>query len=175
MRSAWTWGFTTPDIIRYYMGEYSQIFGRGLIVEAGASQARPYRSSTNLLSGNAPRTYPESVEATGEDSVIALYTMASGAIVQLSYVGGGRGSQGWNGVSMVAGELCMPPENATAIQSCCVWEGRELKGKEILSLLPQFELNEITERFFGKGGVEYEPPADAASAAFAVGRQTSSH
>jgi predicted dehydrogenase len=47
-------------------------------------------------------------------------------------------------------------------------EGQELKGKEILSLLPQFELNEITERLFGKGGVEYEPPADAAVSAFVV-------
>ena len=47
-------------------------------------------------------------------------------------------------------------------------EGQELRGKEILSLLPQFELNEITERLFGKGGVEYEPPADAAVSAFVV-------
>jgi predicted dehydrogenase len=160
-------GVHYADIIRYYMGEYSQIFGQGLIVEP--VRRKPDHTDHPLISyRERAKTYPETVEATGEDSVIALYTMESGAVVQLSYVGGGRGSQGWErSVHGRWGAVYAPGErngNPVVLRL----EGRELKGKEILSLLPQFELNEITERFFGKQGVEYEPPADAALAAFAV-------
>jgi hypothetical protein len=33
-----------------------------------------------------------------------------------------------------------------------------LRGKEIVPLLPRFRLNEITERLFGQGAVEYDLP-----------------
>ena len=160
-------GVHYADIIRYYMGEYSGIFGRGLIVEP--VRRKPDHADHPLISyRERVKSYPDSVEATGEDSVIALYTMESGAIVQLSYVGGGRGSQGWErSVHGRWGAVYAPGErngNPVVLRL----EGRELKGKEILSLLPQFELNEITERFFGKGGVEYEPPVDAPEPGIAV-------
>ena len=35
-------------------------------------------------------------------------------------------------------------------------EGKELHGKEILPLLPGFQMNEITERLFGRNTVQYE-------------------
>ena len=160
-------GVHYADIIRYYMGEYSEIFGRGLIVEP--VRRKPDHADHPLISyRERAKTYPETVEATGEDSVIALYTMASGAVVQLSYVGGGRGSQGWErSVHGRFGAVYAPGErNGRPV--VLRLEGKELKGKEILPLLPQFELNEITERLFGKQGVEYEPPVDADHAVFAV-------
>ena len=40
-----------------------------------------------------------------------------------------------------------------------ILEGRELVGQEILELVPGFELNEITERLFGKRAVDYDMPA----------------
>ena len=160
-------GVHYADIIRYYMGEYSQIFGRGLIVEP--VRRKPDHADHPLISyRERAKTYPETVEATGEDSVIALYTMASGAVVQLSYVGGGRGSQGWERSVHGRWGAVYAPGDRNGNPVVLRLEGRELKGKEILPLLPQFELNEITERFFGKGGVEYEPPADAPDPGIAV-------
>ena len=160
-------GVHYADIIRYYMGEYSQIFGRGLIVEP--VRRKPDHADHPLISyRERVKTYPETVEATGEDSVIALYTMASGAVVQLSYVGGGRGSQGWERSVHGRWGAVYAPGDRNGRPVVLRLEGRELKGKEILSLLPQFELNEITERFFGKRGVEYEPPADAPDPGIAV-------
>ncbi len=160
-------GVHYADIIRYYMGEYSQIFGRGLIVEP--VRRKPDHADHPLISyRERAKSYPEAVEATGEDSVIALYTMESGAIVQLSYVGGGRGSQGWERSVHGRWGAVYAPGDRNGNPVVLRLEGRELKGKEILTLLPQFELNEITERLFGKGGVEYEPPADTAIAAFVV-------
>ena len=47
-------------------------------------------------------------------------------------------------------------------------EGRELQGREILSLLPDFHLDEITERLFGADGVEYEMPTNVPHPGFAI-------
>ena len=47
-------------------------------------------------------------------------------------------------------------------------EGRELKGKEILPLVPDFHLDEITARLFGADGVEYEMPVDVPHPGYAV-------
>ena len=160
-------GVHYADIIQYYMGEYDQIFGRGLIVEP--VRRKPDHANHPLVSyRERAKTYPETVEATGEDSVIALYTMESGAIVQLTYVGGGRGSQGWE--RSVHGRLgaVYAPGERNGRPVVLRLEGRELKGREILSLLPNFQLDEITERLFGRQGVEYGLPADASHAVFAV-------
>ncbi len=82
------------DIVQYYLGEFDQIYGRGLIVEP--IRRRPRDHGLPLESYRERfKTFPESIEATGEDSVIALYRMKSGAMVQFAYVAGGRGSRGF--------------------------------------------------------------------------------
>ena len=47
-------------------------------------------------------------------------------------------------------------------------EGREWIGKEILPLVPDFHLDEITTRLFGADGVEYEMPQDVPHPGYAV-------
>jgi predicted dehydrogenase len=47
-------------------------------------------------------------------------------------------------------------------------EGKELRGKEIFALLPDFHLDEITERLFGVDVVEYEMPLDEPHPGYAV-------
>ena len=43
-------------------------------------------------------------------------------------------------------------------------EGRDFSGSEILPLLPNFEMSEITERVFGKDVVTYDLPSPAIDA-----------
>ena len=159
-------GVHYADIIRYYLGEYERIYGRGLIVEP--VRRRPDHEDHPLISYREQvRTYPETIEATGEDSIIAQYTMASGATVQFTHVGGGRGSRRfersihgrWGGLDV--------PRDRTGGAVQLQLEGRVLSGKEILTLLPDFHLNEITARLFGENGVVYERP-DVPHAEFAL-------
>ncbi len=148
-------GVHYADIIRYYLGEYQRIFGRGLIVEP--VRRRPVADEHPLISYREQTpTYPETVEATGEDSILAQYAMASGATVQFSHVGGGRGSRRFErSVHGRWGALDVPRDRSGGSVRLRL-EGKELHGKEILGLLPDFSLNEITARLFGADGVVYE-------------------
>ncbi len=156
-------GVHYTDIIQYYMGEYDEIYGLGLIVEP--IRRRPDEFDHMLESYRERfKTFPPEVEATGEDSAIALYRMKSGATVQFSYVGAGKGSRTFErSVHGRRGALYAPGDrngNAVVLRV----DGRELKGAEILELLPDFQMTEITERLFGKDVVTYDlpfPPIDA--------------
>ena len=150
-------GVHYADIIRYYLGEYRRIFGRGLIVEP--VRQRPVADEHPLISYREQTpTYPETIEATGEDSILAQYAMASGATVQFSHVGGGRGSRRFErSVHGRWGALDVPRDRTGGSVRLRL-EGKELHGKEILGLLPDFSLNEITARLFGADGVVYSLP-----------------
>jgi len=153
-------GVHYADIIRYYLGEYRCIFGRGLIVEP--VRRRPVADEHPLISYREQTpTYPETIEATGEDSILAQYAMASGATVQFSHVGGGRGSRRFErSVHGRWGALDVPRDRTGGAVRLRL-DGKELHGKEILGLLPDFSMNEITARLFGADGVVYELPGVA--------------
>lgn len=159
-------GVHYTDIIRYYLGEFASVFGGGFIVEP--LRRKPDYADHPLESyRQRALTYPDSVAATGEDSVVALYRMASGALAQLACTAG-RGSQGWErSVHGRLGALYVPSER-TGRPVVLRLQGRELKGREILPLLGGFHLDEITERLFGAEGVEYDLPADAPHPGYAI-------
>lgn len=151
------------DMVQYYLGEFDQISGRGLIVEP--VRRRPDSHGLDLESYRERfKGFPESVQATGEDGLIALYTMKSGAMVQFSYVAGGRGSGTFERSVHGRRAAFWAPGDRNGRPVILRLEGKELKGAEILPLLPNFALSEITERLFGAGTVEYQlpfPPIDA--------------
>jgi predicted dehydrogenase len=60
------------DIVQYYLGEFDQIYGRGLIAEP-VRRRRPQPELSLESYQTRFATMPETVEATGEDSVIALF------------------------------------------------------------------------------------------------------
>ena len=155
------------DIIRYYMGEYAQIFGGGFVVEPVRRKPEDHADHPLESYRERVKTYPETVEATGEDSVVALYRMQSGALAQLMLIEG-RGGQGWErSVHGRWGALYAPGErNGRPV--VLRLEGRELQGKEILKLLPDFHLDEITARLFGDDGVEYNMPTDVPHPGYAI-------
>ena len=151
------------DIVQYYMGPFAQIYGTGWIVEP--VRYKPDDSGIKLESYvERLKTFPDSIEATGEDSIFAMYKMESGAMVQFNYAGAGRGSGGFErSVHGRLGALYAPGDrngNAVILRL----EGRELSGAEILELLPDFQMTEITTRLFGEKTVTYDldfPPVDA--------------
>ena len=151
------------DIVQYYMGGFDQIYGTGKIVEP--VRYKPRDSGLKLESYvERLKGFPDSIEATGEDSVFAMYKMESGAMVQFTYAGAGRGSVGFE--RSVHGQLgaLYAPGDRNGQPVVLRLEGQELKGEEILQLLPDFQMSEITERLFGAKVVTYEidfPPVDA--------------
>ena len=155
------------DIIRYYTGEYEQIFGTGFIVEPVRRRPDGYDDHPLVSYRERAKTYPDQVEATGEDSVVALYRMTSGVFAQLTMTAG-RGGRTWE--RSVHGQLgsLYSESDRSGRPIRLHLEGRELVGSEILELVPDFELNEITERLFGKRTVDYEMPAHEEHPGYAI-------
>jgi predicted dehydrogenase len=145
------------DIIQYYLGPFDEIYGQGLIAEP----IRRRRAAPELdLESYRERfaRMPETVTATGEDSVIALYRMESGVMCQFSYVPAGRGARHFDRTVHGRAATMVAPGDRNGRPVILKSPGEELRGKEILPLLPNFQLNEITERLFGANTVEYQLP-----------------
>jgi predicted dehydrogenase len=145
------------------MGEFDQMYGRGLIVEP--VRRKPDNAGLPLESYQERyKTFPESIEATGEDSVIALFRMKSGAMVQFSYVAGGRGSRGFErSVHGRDGALHAPGDRNGRPVVLRLGE-QDISGQDLVKMLPNFRMTEITERLFGHNGVEYDLPFAAIDA-----------
>ena len=127
------------DIIRYYTGEYEQIFGTGFIVEPVRRRPEGYDDHPLVSYRERAKTYPDHVEATGEDSVVALYRMSSGVFAQLTMTAGRGGRSSERSVHGQLGSLYSEGDrNGRPIRLHL--EGRDLVGREILELVPDFEL-----------------------------------
>ena len=156
-------GVHYADLFQYFLGDYDRIFGTGMVVEA--MRYRP-RQFDHVLESYRERhkRLPESIEATGEDSIVALYRMESGAMVQFTMVTGGRGERSYERtLHGPLGSLDLPGDRNGG-QVVYRQGDDQLRGREILSLLSDFRLNEITERLFGKDSVEYDLPFTAIDA-----------
>lgn len=156
-------GVHYADLFQYFLGDYAQIFGSGLIVES--TRHRPKTFTHELESyRERQKTFPESIKATGEDSIVALYRMESGAMVQFSMISGGKGKGGFErSIHGPLGSLVLPGDRNGG-QVIFRRGSEEMRGKEILKLLVNFGLNEITERLFGEKTVEYDLPFAATDA-----------
>ncbi|HEV8635561.1 MAG TPA: Gfo/Idh/MocA family oxidoreductase [Chloroflexota bacterium] len=145
------------DIVQYYLGEFDEIYGRGLVAEP----VRRRRATPELdLESYRERfaRMPETVEATGEDSVIALYRMKSGVMCQFTYVPAGRGGRHFDRTVHGRAATMTAPGDRNGRPVILSLPGSELRGHDILPLLPNFRLDEITERLFGARAVEYQLP-----------------
>ena len=145
------------DIVQYYLGEFDQIYGRGLIAEP-VRRRRP-QPENNLESYQARfASIPETMEATGEDSIIALYRMKSGVMVQFSYVPSGPGYRYFQrSVHGRQGSMAAPGDRNGRPVVARLGD-REVSGADLLAELPDFQLDEVTARLFGERGVVYEQP-----------------
>ena len=153
-------GVHYTDIIHYYLGSFETIIGYGFIAEP----VRYPRSEPDGKIRTTAELFTEPVTATGEDSVVATFRMKSGVLVQLAYVPSGPGKR-WYQRSLHGrlGSLEVPRDRTGGAPVLRRADGA-LRGRELMAELPNFALDEITARLFGKNAVEYEMPFATADA-----------
>lgn len=158
-------GVHYTDLIRFYLGEIESCYGFGLIAEP----VRHRRAAPEMdLAAYRERLahMPESVTATGEDSIIGLYRMRSGVLVQLSYLPSGPGPRfERRSIHGRAGSLEIFKDRSGRPPVLRRGDS-ELTGDELAAATPSFALDEVTRRLFGHHGPGYSlafPEADAAA------------
>jgi predicted dehydrogenase len=157
-------GVHLTDLFQYYGGEIQSVFGEGFIAE-------PVRRRRDAPSRALPayveelKRMPEQMDATGEDAVIASYRLASGARAQLTYINSGPGQRYLSRTIHGREGSLRIGKDRNGIGPILDRGGEVLQGKEILPLVPGFQLDEITTRLFGENAVEYDIGTEAADAA----------
>ena len=145
-------GAHLTDIVQYYFGAFATVFGKGFIAEpVRRRQEKPEMQTEAYLKRFLE--IPEQITATGEDSFIATYTMASGLPVQMSYVASGPG-KGWNQRTIHGRNGSLEIFNdRTGKAPILHTAAGDLTGQALADRIG-FRLDPLTEKLYG--GVSYE-------------------
>ena len=135
------------DVLQYLLGsEFATVSGRGFIAEPirhrGEAQVAADMYAEALARG------PESVVATGEDSVLALYRMAAGPSAWLALIPSGPGPRyDERRIHGRAGSIEIPPDR-TGGEIEVHLGPRRLTSAELMAELPDVAFDEATDRLF---------------------------
>ena len=148
-------GVHLADVFQYYFGPIAKVYGRGFIAEpVRYRQLRPELETEAYLKRFVE--IPERIEATGEDSFVALLTMESGLLVQCAYVASGAGR---NYIQRTVhgrnGSLEIFNDRSGKAPAVHTGEG-EMSGRALAGKIG-FNLDPLTERLYGPN-IDYELP-----------------
>ena len=130
-------GVHYTDIIQYYLGPFESVEGHGFIAEpARRRRAQPVMDNATYRERHAEM--PDSIVPTGEDSVVAMFRMQSGVLVQLAYVPSGPGERWWQrSLHGRLGSISVPRDRTGGALVLDRGDG-VLRGREVLRELPDF-------------------------------------
>jgi predicted dehydrogenase len=140
------------DVLQYLLGsEFATVTGRGFIAEPVRRRGEPPPAAQNAATdfySEAIARGPESVTATGEDSVLALYRMASGQDAWLAFIPSGPGERySERRIHGRAGSMEVPPDR-TGLDLTVHLDGHDLTSADLLRELSDFAFDEATARLF---------------------------
>ncbi len=145
-------GVHTSDLILYFMGDVQRVSA-----ETHLWDKRLYATQEpGLMSGTYAHRVPEdmdvqeSFEPTAEDTAFAVLRFTSGAMGQLAMTSAAGDGSRTNVIYGSEGAITMPPSRTGApVQVGPSGSNKALVGEDALVLAPDFELDELTCRFFG--------------------------
>lgn len=136
------------DMVQFLLGDIETIYGRGLIAE-------PIRIAAD----------GQSITATGEDSLLAQLTTASGVTVMLTYLPSGPGRHYFQRtLHGRAGSMNLPPDRSGQPVEVFLSDSA-LRGPELLATIGGSPLDDLTAALFGTRGAEYDLPFAESDAA----------
>ncbi len=155
------------DIVQFYLGEIESVSGTGLIAEpVRYRRAKPERDLPSYWA--RLREMPETVEATGEDLLIATYKMKSGALAQITYLPSGPGHRWYQRTVHGRGGSIEAPRDRTGGEVILRRAEGELSGEAIRAEIPDFHLDELTARLFDDKVVYSKTASEADAALIAI-------
>lgn len=147
-------GAHLTDIAQYYFGPFATAFGKGFIAEPiRRRQEKPEMQTEAYLKRFLE--IPAEITATGEDSFVATYTMASGLPVQMAYVASGPG-RSWTQRTVHGRNGSLEIFNDRSGKAPILHTAEGDLGGQALAEKIGFKLDALTEKLYG--GVSYELP-----------------
>ena len=142
-------GVHNADLMQYYMGPVQQVYARTQRWEPIRYRAPDGGNLTGFYARWAA-SIPEQIEATAEDSLMAVLDFRSGAQGQWTACYAAHG-QGFGQGAIFGSDGSLRPGGARSGRSPVVRRGdaEDITGDELLPLVPEHHLDEITARLFG--------------------------
>jgi predicted dehydrogenase len=155
-------GVHNADMMLYYLGDVAQVYASVKLWERTR-----YKTEGGGVSGfyaHWHKEMPESVEATADDSLMAVLHFKGGAMGQWTQSYAAHG-QGFGHRVLYGSRGSLRPGGTRNGRSPVLVRsgGNEITGDDLLDLVPDFHLDEITARLFGSERLgAYEMPFPAA-------------
>lgn len=141
-------GVHLTDMVQYLLGDIETVYGRGLIAE-------PTRIAAN----------GQSITATGEDSLLAQLTTASGVTVMLNYLPSGPGRRYFQRTLHGRdGSVSLPPDRSGGPVEAFLSD-TSLRGPQLLNAIGGSPVDDLTAALFGTRTDEYDLPFAESDAA----------
>jgi predicted dehydrogenase len=155
-------GVHNADMMLYYMGDVTQVYA-----DVRLWERTRYKGEGGSVSGfyaHWHKEMPDQVEATADDSLVAVIHFGQGAMGQWTQSYAAHG-QGFGHKALYGSRGALRPGGTRNGRSpvLALDDGAEVTGDVLLGLAPDFHLDEITARLFGAERLSaYEMPFPAA-------------
>lgn len=142
------------DMMEYYLGPATSVYAQMRLFERirynpAATGGAP-ASNPGGVYGQSQAAMPAQFEATAEDALYAMVNFASGAIGQYAENRAEHGRDSWaRSVHGSAGAVEIPKDRSGQPLVLTLDRTKTYTGAEILPLVPDFELDDVTTALFG--------------------------
>ncbi|WP_420113132.1 Gfo/Idh/MocA family protein [Pseudactinotalea sp.] len=142
------------DMMEYYLGPVTSVYAQMRLFEKtrynpAATGGAP-ASNPGGVYGQSQAAMPAQFEATAEDALYAMANFASGAIGQYAENRAEHGRTSWaRSVHGSAGAVEIPKDRSGEPLVLTLESTRTYTGAEILPLVPDFQLDDVTAALFG--------------------------
>lgn len=141
-------GVHNADILRYYFGDVSTVYGQTRIFEP--VRVRADTAGPGGWYEKWAAAMPERIEPTGEDAVFGLLTFANGAIGQFTDNHAGHGEAfGQRRVYGTRGSMTPPGDRNGRPVRVVLDDGTDVRGEAVLDLVPDWRLDPDAAALFG--------------------------
>ncbi|MBC8074446.1 MAG: Gfo/Idh/MocA family oxidoreductase [Chloroflexales bacterium] len=147
-------GVHYADVMEYLLGPIDSVYAQTRLHEqlrhnAAATGGAPLANPSGVYS-RSQRELPAIFEATAEDAVYATLLFKGGAVGQYVEDHAGHGKDQWlRQIYGSAGALLLPNDRTGGEIVLNKGGQGELRGAQLLDLVPDFKLDEATARLFG--------------------------
>lgn len=142
-------GVHNADLMQYYLGHVREVYAKTRRWEPVR-----YKSATRISVSEFyerwNREFPDAIEATAEDTLIAVLSFESGAIGQWTSFQAAHG-EGFGRMAIYGSQGSLRSAGARNGRPLTLHltDGGEVEEEAILDLVPDFHLDELTARLFG--------------------------
>ena len=151
-------GVHYADLLMYFLGTVEEVYAQTAIFEKSRSRS-PGRAGLSSFYEHRLGVEPDIVNPTSEDTLFSLLRFSSGALGQWTISAAGHGERNWSRLIFGSkGSINAPEDRSGKPIAVKLGNQAQMRGTDVLQLLPDYEPDDITRKLFSNNFAAYEMP-----------------